>query len=777
MNFLKEHPYLDLNGTWFYASGRPLSDDEFRSRTCVEKMGFKVRPCPVPGNYEIYLQEAGLLEDPRVGTNVLQLRALEHNHLWLWRTFLAENSPEHEAFLTFEGIDCFADIYLNGELLGRTDNMLIEHTFDVTGRFRAENELFVHIWPAREKAKQFDYPPGIKSDLHTYDGLYVRKAPHGYGWDIMPRALSMGVWRPVKLWFRPQERLERVFLAPTSLSADHRRASHKFYYRARTCGTPDDRYEIQIEGICGESQFKQKQPLYFDAGRMVFDVIDPLLWQPRGRGEPNLYKITVRLFKNGSEIDALQFHHGIRIITLEKTSLTDEKGQGEFCFRVNNERVFIKGTNWVPLDAFHSRDAAKTEMALKFAEDLECNMIRCWGGNVYESDAFFDYCDQAGILVWQDFAMACAIYPHDADFCQRLETEARSVVRRLRQHPSLALWAGDNECDETYFFEGRNPNTNVLTRQVLPRVLWEEDPWRPFHPSSPYMDESVIQTGRRFLPEEHLWGPRGYHKNEFFTHSLCHFTSEIGCIGCPAPESIRRFITPENLWPWQNNKEWLLHGTSPVPANPQHDYRVPLMASLVREFFGKIPDQLESFAFASQVVQAEAFKFYIEFFRSQKWRKTGILWWNLIDGWPQFSEAVVDYYGVKKLAYHFIRTAQQPLCLMFREPDLRKPGDWGQDLIASNDRREAIPLTFTVRDIDSGDILAEGRQIAAPDNVTPIARISFSYADKRFYIIEWETERGETGRNHYLTGYPPFNPDQYRKWLTAAGLYLAEECP
>ncbi len=239
--------------------------------------------------------------------------------------------------------------------------------------------------------------------------------------------------------------------------------------------------------------------------------------------------------------------------------------------QVNGERIFILGTNWVPLDAYHARDRERLDRAVEMVVDLGCNLVRCWGGNVYEDDRFFDLCDEAGILVWQDFAMACAVYPQDDAFGARLRDEVRAVVRRLRQHPSLALWAGDNECDETWVWTGgrrRDPNRNVLTRSVIPGVLREEDPSRPYLPSSPYVDDVAFASGRRLLPEDHLWGPRDDYKGAFYTESVCHFVSEIGFQGCPGVESLERYLTPGERWPFGGSEEWRLHSTAPLPGKP-----------------------------------------------------------------------------------------------------------------------------------------------------------------------------------------------------------------
>ena len=768
MNSLQHQPSLDLGGEWSFAYSIEPPTAPFRSAEELGGAGLKSYPCTVPSNFELDLQAAGIIGDPFYGMSMAALKPFEHAHVWYWRRFQAEEQPGCNAELVFEGLDCFADVYLNGEQIGSCDNMLIAHQFAVDGLLRGENELLIHIRPALEEARKYDYPPSLSALGANYESLYVRKAPHMYGWDIMPRALSAGLWRPVKLRFRPAERLEEVYLETLSISEDRRVARLMLHYQARIAGDAQDACEVQLAGRCGESAFSERRPMLFQAGAFSFDLEGPALWWPRGRGEPNLYQCRATLLKNGRELDSFEFKHGIRMVALDRTSITDPTGKGEFCFRINGERVFVLGTNWVPVDAFHSRDATRIPQIIALAEGIGCNMFRCWGGNVYEDDLFFELCDQKGFMVWQDFALACAVYPQDRAFCERLEHEARQVVRRLRQHASLVLWSGDNECDMAYSWGGRrrDPNTNVLTRQVLPQVLREEDPTRPYLPSSPYVDSVAFEAGETFLPENHLWGPRDYYKSTFYKNSLCHFASEIGYHGCPSPSSIHKFISPEKVWPYTANEEWLLHATSPVPGVNLYDYRIELMAKQVRELFGQVPETLEDFAFASQSSQAEASKFFIELFRSSKWRRTGLIWWNLIDGWPQFSDAVVDYYFQRKLAYSFIKRAQVPLYLLLKEPE-----NWRLTLVACNDGREDISLEYSVRDVDTGEVLSSGQAIASADSVTTLGQISFSMGEKRFYLLEWQSALGGD-RSHYLAGNPPFELARYRGWLEKAGFDL-----
>jgi beta-mannosidase len=768
MNFRNQQPSLSLDGEWqlAFSDTIPAGIVDIAS---LEASGLPLYTATVPGNFELDLQANGLIGDPFFGMNPAGLTWFERSHIWYARRFAASPPPDRDALLVFEGLDCFAEIYLNGERIGATDNMLVEHAFPVS--LRAENELLVHIRPAVAEAQRFSYPPLLFAERDRNESLYVRKAPHMYGWDIMPRIVSAGIWRPVTVQFLPRERLESVYLETQSIAPDRSEARLLLHFEAKTAPWPPEvgQYEVEVEGRCGDSVFTKRERMLFPVGRTFITARQPQLWWPKGRGAAPLYDVRVRLLRDGVEVDALTFTHGIRMVALDRTSVTDENGSGEFRFRINGEQVFILGSNWVPVDAFHSRDAERIPAILEMADDLGCNMLRCWGGNVYENDLFYDICDRKGILIWQDFAMACAIYPQDAEFQRRLASEVRHVVKRLRQHACIVLWAGDNECDQSYGWGGRqrDPNANVLTRVVIPNVLREEDETRPYLPSSPYMDSAAYASGERYLPENHLWGPRDYYKSEFYVGALCHFASEIGYHGCPSPESLRKFLSPDRLWPYQDNPEWLLHSTSPVPGVNLYDYRVELMAKQVRALFGEVPDNLDDFTFASQASQAEAKKFFVEMFRAAKWRRTGILWWNLMDGWPQLSDAIVDYYFGRKLAYGFLKRSQSPLCLVLREPE-----GGAQEIVACNDLREDVTVSFSVEDAETGETVVEGEAIAAADAVTALGRIPFAEGAQRLYALRWRTAAG-AGVNHYLAGRPPFPLADYRRWLKNAGVLFA----
>jgi len=410
------------------------------------------------------------------------------------------------------------------------------------------------------------------------------------------------------------------------------------------------------------------------------------------------------------------------------------------------------------------------------AVDLNCNMIRCWGGNVYEDRAFFDLCDVYGVMVWQDFAMACAMYPQTDEFAEAIRVEAEHVVRKFRNHASLALWAGDNECDIFHVYskiETRKPADNRATREVLPEVLRRLDPQRDYLPSSPYLSEALwnlpAEQRHTHMPEDHLWGPRDDFKGKFYTTSAAHFVSETGYHGCPCVETLREIFDPEFLWPWRDNDQWLTHATRPTPDSTEFNYRIPLMADQIAYLFKNIPQTIEDFSLASQISQAEANKFFLERWRMGKWRRTGILWWNLRDGWPIISDAIVDYSYRRKLAYEYTKRLQADVCVMCGEPDAG-----GHSVVVANDTLAPAAGHLIVRDADTNNVLFEA-DYSVPANENKTLGEIPSAAKPAMWLIEF-THGGKPLRNHYLAGPRPFRLDDYKRWLRRMNILHDTSC-
>ena len=741
---------INLNGEWsLYISEKPRD-----ARREAELSDISPLTALIPETLEATLERLGILPELFVGDNVLKAQEYETKHLWYAKSFdytPADGVPT----LRFDGVDTVAEIFLNGVKLGETDNAFIPHEFAAEGIREGANELLVHILPSA--VLEAEAPSCWEYGMPYYrDGaVTLRKPPFTHGWDIFPRLMCGAIWKGVSLVNKTPELIKDVYFFTKEVV--WRKAVVRVEYESEEGG------EVVVSGVCGRSEFRASAPA--GVGGVDIDVPDPMLWAPRGMGKPNLYEVKIELVRDGETVETRVFSAGIRKAELKRTSVTDEKGSGEFCVRINGNRMFCLGTNHVPVDAVLSRQKERLPKVLGLLDDLNCNTVRVWGGGVYEEDEFYDYCDAHGIAVWQDFMMACAVYPETEEFKANLRREAEYQVRRLRNHPCLIIWAGDNEGDaiRREWYDGQlDPEENQLTRQVLPDVIERLDRSRVYIPSSPYFDRECVEKGTKYCSENHLWGPRDYYRSEFYNSAVAKFVSEIGYYGSPSAESVRRFITPDALDD-RMGSQWITHSTDtwrePDPLCAQ---RLNAQANYI---FGRVPETLEDFVFASQVSQAEALKHFIETFLVQKWRRTGILWWNLYDGWPQFDNAVVGYDFDKRLAYHFIKRLQQPLCLIIDdELTLR---------VINNTENESY-AEYRVSDVGSGRTLTEGRIAVAYNSSIPVMKLEPpEHGD--IFLIEWNyrssglTEERH-GINHYLYGDPPFDPEKYASLMRKAGL-------
>ena len=637
-----------------------------------------------------------------------------------------------ETLLFAEGIDTVADIYLNGEKVGGCENMLIEHSFTINSLKNGKNEIFVHIKPTVLEAREYANSIDVGMLAYSYETAYIRRAAHSFGWDIAPRAVSGGIWKPIYIKTVKKPRIKETYLIQGEYNADTKIGTAHLRYILDIGNDRCDRYSVAIDGKCGDSEFHTEHTPWFVANRVGFEIENCKLWNVRGKGDPSLYEVMVTLFRDGEPCDKRAFRFGFRKICLANSETISDKGEGEFRFYVNEKPVYIMGTNHVAADMFHSNDKERISGILRLAADCGCNMIRCWGGNVYENDLFYDMCDELGIMVWQDFGMACGTYPQDERMQRLIADEAAAVVKRLRQHPCICLWVGDNECDIMQM-STRNPNLNLLTRYVLLQAINTHDGTRPYLPSSPYVSKAAYKIGRNRTTEQRLWGPRGWFKGDYYSKTNACFVSEIGYHGCPSPSSVYKFIDGD-AYPF-DNEQCILHCSSPEYPNGEFTYRNELMKKQVEILFGKGADNIEDFAAMSQISQAEADKFFIENFRIKKDKCGGMIWWNNMDCWPQFSDSVVDYYFVKKLAYHYITLSQQQFLCAMDDKNGTLDG-W-----AINDYPFEFEFDYRITHTESGKVEFDGSLTIPEDGVIKLFSAK-KPTDNIFYKIEWTIRPG-----------------------------------
>lgn len=757
-----------LDGEWSLSFTDPSTGEERRI------------PAHVPGNVEIDLLKAGLLKDYWPSDDAYATRQWEAVDDWRYETtFDAPDSPEDWTLdLVLEGVDTVAQIELNGQTLLNTYNMFIPHRADVRGRLRLRgNQLRVTIRSAEKYARAQQYDAfGISRLNATYKSqTYLRKARHQWGWDNAPRLLTAGIWRSVRLEAKPPVRFETPYLYTQAL--DERACWVGVDWVFCTPKADLSAYQGRITlSMDGQTVHTQSFAVQFPRGTLSLSIEREKvkLWWPLGYGEPCINDVTLEMFENGQCVARWDGRMGIRTLELRRTETISDSDQGEFAFIVNGQRIYVNGTNWKPLDALHSRSGERTEQALALAVDLNCNMIRVWGGGVYEDHRFFDYCDEHGLMVWQDFMFACEFPPRDKWYLEQVEREAAVIIQRLRNHASLAVWCGDNEDDMTFTWgkmmpPGILPSDNALTRQVLREAVMRYDPYRSYVESSPFLSDDMARAIRRgepvnmYLPEEHLYPPTAEF-GQALRACKCRFIGETGPIIVNAMTDNPGIFAREEK---RARRLW----DEPLPMEKRNlvmhqmdDYFMSWRQTgkeLVQARFGRdfTVDQWRDYALAINIICGDVFKDAIEYSRSLKGRKTGVLWWSLMDMWPMlFNYSVVDYDMRKKMPYYWIRQSQQPFCLMAVRHEVSGPAA----LYAANDTMQRQTGEYVVRELtpDGGQCEAfRGRFDLSPNGGGLIQQLPESGV--ALWLIEWAAN-GRTGRNHFVTGEPGF--ECWRDW-------------
>ncbi|MDH3651963.1 MAG: hypothetical protein OEQ53_19915 [Saprospiraceae bacterium] len=764
-------------GNWVLYFGEqdenaPATPDE------LLKSNFQKIPAQVPGNVEVDLHEAGIIENPEIGNNVYNLRKYETYQWWYQRKFDRPDTPSgHRVHLCFDGIDCIADIWLNEKKIGNTENMFVGHQFDVTEMLEETNHLCVNIKSPILEGRKFQREFwGVRYDALGGESVHIRKAAHAYGWDILPRLVSAGIWKDVRLEIIPPTHFKAVYWVTKSVDAAKKTASLYVDWEFAT-------ERLSVDDLVLKIKIANDKHIIFDESFQVYstvfrnrlnDIGNIDFWWPRGYGEANLYEASLQLIDpNGNVLAENRQSIGIRTANLVNTDANTREQPGEFFFEINGEKIFVKGTNWVALDALHSRDKQHIQPCVDMLVDLNCNMIRMWGGNVYEQDEFYDLCDRNGIMVWHDFMMGCTMYPQDESFLKKIEEEAVKAIGRIRHHASLVLWAGNNENDVSLEWDNDqphiDPNKDVISRQLLPSLVRRLDPKTAYLPSSPYISSEAFRlAGNRinqdFAPEQHLWGPRGYYKAPYYTENIAKFVSEIGYHGCPNRESLEKMFDEDFVYPWTNKTEFIWNDQWQTKAVRSHPYatetikRNDLMTNQIKCVFTEVPTDLDRFIAASQIIQAEAKKYFIEFWRMNKGERNGILWWNLRDGWPVISDAIVDYYYSKKLAYHFIKRVQRDVCVMIGDA-----GENGHPIVIVNDTLKEVAGYYTIKDAGTEAVL-KNEAFKVGKNGKTEAGFLPSLDEPKLWLIEWTIDAKQYS-NHYFAYQPHIDLDIYLKWM------------
>ncbi|MGA5316460.1 glycoside hydrolase family 2 protein [Streptomyces pseudogriseolus] len=595
-------------------------------------------PASVPGCVHTDLLAAGLIPDPFLGRDETEV-AWVGRRTWTYERDLPAGGPAHERTdLVFDGLDTVAEILLDGRPLGRVRNMHRSYRFDVTG---LSGRLTVRFASAYDEADAVRAAVGNRPGAYPEPYQYVRKMACSFGWDWGPTLVTAGIWRPVRLEHWSTARIARV--RPLATVADGAGVVELAVDVERTeRGAPLD-VEASVGGVRARARIEGT------AGTVCLRVPDVRLWWPRGYGEQPLYDVELTLFDGEVAVDSWRRRTGFRTVELDTSP--DAHGTG-FTLVVNGERLFARGVNWIPDDAFPSRiTRERYRRRLEQAAAAGVDLVRVWGGGIYESEDFYDACDELGLLVWQDFPFACAAYPEEQPLRGEVEAEARENVVRLMPHPSLVLWNGNNENLWGFRDWGWEPALagdswgEGYYLGLLPRVVAESDPTRPYTAGSPWSGSWLRHPNDPAHGTHHSWEVWNRADYADYRLDVPRFVAEFGWQAPPAYATLRRALPGEEL---AADSPGVLHHQKAADGNGK------LERGLARHF--AVPEgDFDRWHYLTQLNQVRAVAAGIEHWRSHWPVCAGTVVWQLNDCWPVTSWSAIDGDGREKPLYHELR--------------------------------------------------------------------------------------------------------------------------
>jgi beta-mannosidase len=619
----------------------------------------------VPGTVQGDLILQKLVPHPYVGLNEKYMRDLENKSWDYIKEFELEDLPaEDNVELIFKGVDTLSDIYLNGKYLGNTEDMFLEYRFNIKDLLKkGKNTLKVNIKSPVKEPKALERVYGKIGATEESIRPYIRKAQYSYGWDWGARVVTSGIWKPVYIESYNKARLVGCTAHLEEISDRNGRIRVSGYVQSTSLIDDPQNYSVEVK-ISDKTSLEL--PVKHLGNELGFDgtfiLEDIRLWYPNGMGEQYLYIFEFKLKYKGDEVYTDKKKIGLRNIKLIKEK--DAEGES-FIFSINGKRVFAKGANWIPADNILTWIKPEDYKKLLYmAKEANMNMLRVWGGGIYEDEEFYTLCDELGIMIWQDFMFACAEYPDHLEWFRELcNKEVREIVRELRHHASIVLWCGNNENNwgfEQWPMMAHKVNGehlgNRLYLQDFPMICAQEDPLRPYWPSSPYGGEKANSTKYGDCHIWDVWSNWADYKN--YANENGRFISEFGFQASPDPNTINFFAKKE--------EQVIFH---PVILN--HNKQVEGQERILRfinSHFGLVRE-FDTFVYLSQLNQAEAMKFGVEHWRARKYNTAGTLYWQYNDSWPVISWSSVDYFKRPKALYYYTkRFYADILPLAFYEP-------------------------------------------------------------------------------------------------------------
>lgn len=663
-DFYESTSKQELNGKWEYR---------------VVSANSEWLPASVPGCVHTDLMTNGVIEDPFFRVNEKNLQWIGEKD-WEYKTqvdITKDLLQKENVNLVFKGLDTYASVYLNEKLILKADNMHREWTVDIKPFIKEGiNELRIYFSSVYKvnMPKYLDAPFLLSAwdnndQCSIWLSLYSRKAGFHFGWDWGSRLLTAGVWRPVFIESWNDTRIKDIQIIQNEVGPKMAKLTAKYEIESDKETTAF----LQIKN--GNKSWASKQ-VKLNAGLNIvpidFNVKNPKLWWTNGLGEAYLYDIECTL-ETQKVKDTKTITTGIR--SLNVITKKDEHGKSMFV-ELNGVPVFMKGANYIPLHNFQNLvSKEKYEYYIKVAVESNMNMLRVWGGGIYEEDYFYELCDKNGILVWQDIMFACGMFPVDEEFTNTVEQEVIDNVKRLRNHACIALWNGNNENEISWYHWGwkdrytkeqqtsYEANMKKLFYDVIPNAISKADKTRYYHPTSP-------NTGYNDIPfsygDVHYWDTKGDASLETYNHQVGRFMSEYGFQSYPELNSIKKFTHKNDRF--KNSEVMFAHNRARHDQTRDPNFGNNAIERKMKQYYN-IPEEFESYVYTTQILHAKASKIAIESHRRHMPYCMGTLYWQLNDCWPAVSWSTTDYYGTWKAAQYMVREVNKTIAISVIEKD------------------------------------------------------------------------------------------------------------
>jgi len=692
----------------------------------------------VPGCVHTDLLNDKAIPDPYYRINEKDLQWIDKNN-WIYQTSFSVSKDiisRKNIYLNFKGLDTYAKVFLNNVEVLNANNMFREWTVDCKKLLKEEgNTLTIEFESPINKtiplfdSLSFHYPAPNDQSLNGEIGdkkvsIFTRKAGYQYGWDWGPRFVTSGIWRPI--YIIAFDNIRQTDFSVNTKSISKESAELSASVELQSYEPVDAEVEFWVN-----NQFHSSSKATFGKGissnNFTLTIQSPKLWWCNGLGEPYLYTIKCLIKKNGILLDEKEIRVGIRTITLvhEKDSIGKS-----FYFKLNGVPIFMKGANYIPLDNFPSRvTTERYEKTIQSAVDANMNMLRVWGGGIYENDIFYDLCDEKGILLWQDFMFACSLYPGDDAFLENIKQEVIDNVKRLRNHPSIALWCGNNEINTAWNgwgwkaeMEKNSPQLvktlsndyDKLFNKLIPALIHKYDSLRFYWPSSP-MASKDKKAGDLNSGDIHYWDVWHFGKPfKEYENNIGRFMSEYGFQSFPDIKTVEEYTIPND-----RNIE-----STVMTAHQRH----PRGNELIKTYLGyyyKMPKDFDNFLYVGQVLQAEGIKLAIEAHRRARPRCMGTLYWQLNDCWPVASWSSTDYYGRWKALHYFVKKAYSPVLISQKLSENKAEVSFISDLLEN----KPVTAEFKIIDFDGNILWKQEKNITIKANTNTKLSIDFASAN------------------------------------------------